>query len=146
MCLSVLLKWFNHVRPTKSPHETDQQSWPSLALEEKLKSSKNYSPGENKLLQYQFNQQCVLLLWKMRAFLNPPCKNDLWEEEVTKELNYPVESKLWFVGSTGNKRSVARCPSSKRTWLAVGISMKAVMWFISFAGPSLLPPFPPHHH
>lgn len=88
----------------------------------------------------------VLLLWRMRAFVNPPCKNDSWEEEVTKELNYPLESKLWFVGSTGNKRSTARRPGSQRTWLAVGISMKAVMWFISSAGPSLLPPFPPQHH
>lgn len=41
------------------------------------------------------------------------------------------------------QKAQARCPSSKRTWLAVGISMKAVMWFISSAGPSLLPPFPP---
>jgi len=25
----------------------------------------------------------VLLLWRMRAFVKAPCKNDSWEEEVT---------------------------------------------------------------
>lgn len=57
----------------------------------------------------------ALLLRRMKAFVKLSCKDDLWEEEVTNELNYPLESKLWFAGSAGNKRSTARCLSSRRT-------------------------------
>lgn len=56
----------------------------------------------------------VLLLWRTRAFVKSPCKNDSWEEEVTKELNYPLENKLWFVGSAGNKKGLRLAARARR--------------------------------
>lgn len=45
----------------------------------------------------------ALLLRRMKAFVKLSCKDDLWEEEVTNELNYPLESKLWLLAPLGTK-------------------------------------------
>lgn len=88
----------------------------------------------------------VLLLWKMRASVNPPCKNDLWEEEVTKELNYPVESKLWFVGSTGNKRLRLAARAPRGHDLLLVFPWKLLCDSLALLAPLSSLPSPQHHH